>query len=147
MDDSRNDDDPQGGHDVLCWRTPDGVGHRFDDDTYSGGGCEATPSEWATTCGANLEHGVPDLDEPMDCMTCIALTVRRNVRCWRGPDGVGHLLDDEAFVDADGKPQDWNYLDGWLTLCEVIVEDIEGDRNNPVDCMSCLVAEARRAAA
>jgi hypothetical protein len=49
VDDSRSDDDPQGGHDVRCWRTP----------------------------GASFEHGVPNLDEPMDCMTCIVMEARR----------------------------------------------------------------------
>lgn len=62
-----SDDDPQGGYDVKCWRTPDGIGHRFDDDTY----VDWDTSEWAGLCGASLENGVPDTENPMDCMTCI----------------------------------------------------------------------------
>lgn len=75
MDDSYrepSDDDPQGGYDVQCWRTPDGVGHRFDDNTYDSlTGCGVDSSEWKAWCGASLEHGVPDLKDPIDCMTCL----------------------------------------------------------------------------
>lgn len=72
------DDDPQGGYDVSCWRTPDGVGHRFDDDTYDSlTGCNQDSLEWAAWCGTSLEHGVPDVEGPIDCMTCLVQGVRR----------------------------------------------------------------------
>lgn len=69
MDDCQNlDDEPQGGPDVQSWRTQDGIGHRFDDETY----VEWDAGEWLTICRASLEHGVPDLKDPVDCMACIA---------------------------------------------------------------------------
>lgn len=70
-----SDDDPQGGYDVLCWRTQDGVGHRFDDDTYHGD--NGNPSTWRAMCGTPIDNGVPDLDDPVDCMTCVVLEARR----------------------------------------------------------------------
>lgn len=76
MDDSYrepSDDDPQGGYDVRCWRTPDGVGHRFDDETYDGDNGDS--SGWRALCGASIESGVPDLDDPIDCMTCLVREV------------------------------------------------------------------------
>lgn len=66
------DNQPQGGPDVRSWRTPDGIGHRFDDDTYAGSGCELSPSEWRAICDAPLECAAPDLEDPVDCMACIA---------------------------------------------------------------------------
>lgn len=70
--DRNTDDEPQGGNDVQCWRTPDGVGHRFDDSTYiSLTGCDLGSFKWRAWCDASLEHGEPDLDNPVDCMTCI----------------------------------------------------------------------------
>lgn len=62
------DDQPQGGPDVRSWSTPDDIGHRFDDDTY----LEWSPSEWRAICGASLEDAWPDLEDPVDCMACIA---------------------------------------------------------------------------
>lgn len=70
-----SDDDPQGGYDVKCWRTSDGIGHRFDDDTYDGD--NGSPSEWKAMCGARIDSGVPDLDDPIDCMTCIIKEAHR----------------------------------------------------------------------
>ncbi len=52
-------DEPQGGYDVKCWRTTDGVGHRFDDDTYDGDNSNA-------------------LDNSIDCMTRIVKEARRD---------------------------------------------------------------------
>jgi hypothetical protein len=66
--DPRLDDEPQGGADVLSWRNPDGVGHRFDDDTY----LEWSPSSWLAICGTELADSQPDTDDEVDCMACIA---------------------------------------------------------------------------
>lgn len=76
MSDSQHDtdDDPQGGYDVQCWRTPDELGHRFNDDTYHGTGCGASTT-WTAMCGASLIDGLPDPD-PVDCMTCIVKEAR-----------------------------------------------------------------------
>lgn len=73
VDDSHNDDSPQG-----CWRTLDGIGHTFDDEAYAGGGCKETPFErWKAFCGACLENNESDfIDKPTDCMTCIVLEAR-----------------------------------------------------------------------
>lgn len=62
------DDQPQGGPDVLSWRTPDGVGHRFDDGTY----IEYDTSGWQAICDASLENALPDLVYSVDCMACVA---------------------------------------------------------------------------
>lgn len=70
--DSR-DDDPQGEYDVLCWRTNDSIGHRFDDETYVANDVAG----WKAMCGADTDSGVPDLDDPVDCMTCIVKEARR----------------------------------------------------------------------
>ncbi len=68
VDDSR-DPEPQGGYDVQCWRTVDGIGHRFDEATYDGD--NGNFAAWKAMCGAPIDSGVPDLDDPVDCMTCI----------------------------------------------------------------------------
>ena len=69
MDDSRNlEDEPQGGPDVQSWRTPNGVGHRFDDHSY----VEWDAGEWLAICGVALDLALPDRANPVDCMACIA---------------------------------------------------------------------------
>lgn len=68
--DSR-DDEPQGGHDVRSWCDSDGVGHRFDDDTWREYGI-GSPSLWRATCEADLSNALPDLENEVNCMACIA---------------------------------------------------------------------------